>query len=150
MRFRASENGPGESVSHSGRISPKRFEQLARARTPHDATSLRRRSQSPAWSGADHRRSESAALKREGPELDSIFDRLNNTRLFTGTHKHRFDAEGRGKGKVGRVDDDVVHSLRQIVRPRFHKHDAVLVPDMELKQDRFSFDRPKVCVVTFP
>jgi hypothetical protein len=37
--------------------------------------------------------------KREGP---SIFDRLTDVKTFTGSHKERFDAEGKGKGLDGR------------------------------------------------
>jgi len=32
----------------------------------------------------------------------SVFDRLTDTQGYTGTHKNRFDAEGKGKGIVGR------------------------------------------------
>lgn len=31
-------------------------------------------------------------------------DRLTDTSKYTGSHKERFDAEGKGKGKEGRVD----------------------------------------------
>ncbi|XP_014669949.1 PREDICTED: tubulin polymerization-promoting protein family member 2-like [Priapulus caudatus] len=33
-------------------------------------------------------------------------DRLTDTSKYTGSHKERFDAEGKGKGKVGRKDID--------------------------------------------
>lgn len=34
---------------------------------------------------------------------ENIFDRLTNPKLYTGAHKHRFDAEtGKGKGLGGR------------------------------------------------
>ena len=32
----------------------------------------------------------------------NIFDRLTDTSLYTGSHKHRFDAQGRGRGLEGR------------------------------------------------
>ena len=32
-----------------------------------------------------------------GEKQPSIFDRLTDTRLYTGSHKHRFDANGLGK-----------------------------------------------------
>lgn len=34
----------------------------------------------------------------------SIFDRLTDPKLYTGAHKNRFDAEGKGKGIAGRYD----------------------------------------------
>ncbi|KAI8607417.1 p25-alpha-domain-containing protein [Chytriomyces sp. MP71] len=52
---------------------------LARAKSP-----------TPATAG-----SEQAA----GP---SVFDRLNHVSTFTGTHKHRFNEDGTGRGKAGR------------------------------------------------
>eukprot|EP01112_Ceratiomyxa_fruticulosa_P008455 TRINITY_DN2192_c0_g1_i1.p1 TRINITY_DN2192_c0_g1~~TRINITY_DN2192_c0_g1_i1.p1 ORF type:complete len:224 (+),score=65.32 TRINITY_DN2192_c0_g1_i1:382-1053(+) len=46
-----------------------------------------------------------------------IFDRLTDSSKYTGTHKNRFDAEGKGKGKAGRVDiaedDGYVASFRE-------------------------------------
>jgi len=46
-----------------------------------------------------------------------IFDRLTDTSKYTGTHKNRFDAEGKGKGKSGRIDlapdDGYVASFRE-------------------------------------
>lgn len=33
---------------------------------------------------------------------DSVFDRLTDTRGYTGTHRHRFDGTGRGQGLKGR------------------------------------------------
>lgn len=32
----------------------------------------------------------------------SIFDKLTDTKHYTGTHQHRFDAAGRGRGLAGR------------------------------------------------
>jgi len=34
----------------------------------------------------------------------SIFDKLTDPKLYTGSHKNRFDEEGKGKGKAGRED----------------------------------------------
>ena len=34
-----------------------------------------------------------------------VTDRMTDSSHYTGTHKERFDAEGHGKGKEGRVDD---------------------------------------------
>lgn len=48
----------------------------------------------PRTSSYDHRRRSS----REG----SIFDRLTDSSQYTGTHIHRFDATGRGRGLAGR------------------------------------------------
>lgn len=50
----------------------------------------------------------------------NIFDRLTDTSTYTGAHKHRFDADGRGRGIAGRdigVDRSKVSDLSQITRP---------------------------------
>lgn len=39
---------------------------------------------------------------RPKPRKNSIFDRLTDHRYYTGTHQHRFDYEGKGRGKEGR------------------------------------------------
>ncbi|KAJ3303044.1 hypothetical protein HDU76_005421, partial [Blyttiomyces sp. JEL0837] len=49
----------------------------------------------------------------------SVFDRLTSVSSFTGSHKHRFNADGTGKGKMGRTGDgagEIVADLSQIVR----------------------------------
>jgi len=33
---------------------------------------------------------------------DSVFDRLTDSKKYTGAHKHRFDDSGKGRGKAGR------------------------------------------------
>jgi len=48
---------------------------------------------SPSPSGSGIKKSPS-----KKPEGDSIFDRLSNPASYTGAHKHRFDASGKGKG----------------------------------------------------
>lgn len=35
---------------------------------------------------------------------DGVYNRLTDHTKYTGSHKERFDAEGKGKGKLGRVD----------------------------------------------
>jgi hypothetical protein len=50
--------------------------------------------------------------KKEGP---SIFDKLTDTKLYTGAHKQRFDEEGKGKGKAGRVDNTGPKNLANMV-----------------------------------
>ena len=51
----------------------------------------------------------------------SIFDRLTDTSLYTGAHKHRFDADGRGRGIAGRTDGTGgIKDLSQITRPHLH------------------------------
>lgn len=41
------------------------------------------------------------------PKKQSIFDKLTDPKLYTGSHKHRFDPEtGKGRGKAGRVDKE--------------------------------------------
>ncbi|KAJ3007381.1 UNVERIFIED_CONTAM: Tubulin polymerization-promoting protein member 2 [Siphonaria sp. JEL0065] len=37
-----------------------------------------------------------------GGRAGSVFDRLNDVSTFTGTHKHRFNEDGTGRGKAGR------------------------------------------------
>jgi len=37
-------------------------------------------------------------------DISTIVDRLTDTSKYGGTHKERFDASGKGKGKEGRVD----------------------------------------------
>ena len=36
---------------------------------------------------------------------DSVYSRLTDHTKYTGAHKERFDAEGKGRGKAGRVDE---------------------------------------------
>lgn len=46
---------------------------------------------------------------------NSITQRLTDHTQYTGTHKQRFDEEGKGKGKVGRVQGDIgVLSFEQV------------------------------------
>ncbi|KAI9187572.1 hypothetical protein H9P43_001961 [Blastocladiella emersonii ATCC 22665] len=55
------------------------------------------------------------------PEIPrgSVFDRLTNPKGYTGTHKERFDEEGKGRGLAGRVQDDIgAKSLDQLVERR--------------------------------
>ncbi|KAH7827724.1 putative p25-alpha [Monocercomonoides exilis] len=49
----------------------------------------------------------------------SIFDRLTDPKLYTGAHKNRFDADGKGRGKAGRDPgvDSATHDLSQMTRP---------------------------------
>jgi hypothetical protein len=50
------------------------------------------------------------------PSSGGVFDKLTDTSLYTGSHKHRFDAEGRGQGLEGRVDQESrTQSLSQLV-----------------------------------
>jgi hypothetical protein len=46
----------------------------------------------------------------------SVFDRLTNTKDYTGTHKHRFDENGNGMGLAGRDTVANVKNLAQILR----------------------------------
>ncbi|KAI9222437.1 hypothetical protein BC828DRAFT_26943 [Blastocladiella britannica] len=46
----------------------------------------------------------------------SVFDRLTNTKGYTGSHRERFDEDGRGRGKAGRVQENVgTQSLEKLV-----------------------------------
>ncbi|KAJ3264118.1 hypothetical protein HK104_006516, partial [Borealophlyctis nickersoniae] len=35
-------------------------------------------------------------------DSSNVFDRLTNTKDYTGAHKHRFNADGSGRGLAGR------------------------------------------------
>ena len=35
----------------------------------------------------------------------SVYSRLTDHTKYTGAHKERFDADGKGRGKAGRVDE---------------------------------------------
>lgn len=37
-------------------------------------------------------------------KVDSIVNRLTDTKLYTGAHKHRFDDDGKGRGLAGRAN----------------------------------------------
>ena len=44
----------------------------------------------------------SVVMAESDPKKGSIFDRLTDPSTFHGTHKHRFDADGKGRGLEGR------------------------------------------------
>jgi hypothetical protein len=45
-----------------------------------------------------------------------VFNKLTDTSLYTGSHKHRFDKDGNGKGLEGRVEHESrTNSLSQLV-----------------------------------
>lgn len=46
-----------------------------------------------------------------GSPNGSIFDRLTDTSEYTGAHKLRFDARGKGRGKRGRQDEGEANRL---------------------------------------
>lgn len=68
----------------------------------------------------------------------NIFEKLTDHREYTGYHRHRFDEEGKGKGKAGRdtvskgtgsvqnapaaveTGDDIVRDISQLMRPHLH------------------------------
>ncbi|KAJ3407993.1 hypothetical protein HDV05_005211 [Chytridiales sp. JEL 0842] len=61
-------------------------------------------------------------IKSNGPvakgttaQNDAILTRLTDTSLYTGTHKERFDAEGKGKGMAGRDYGSKTDRLDKIV-----------------------------------
>ena len=43
--------------------------------------------------------------KRESRTYLNIFEKLTDTSRYTGTHKHRFDDHGRGRGRSGRTQE---------------------------------------------
>lgn len=57
-----------------------------------------------------------------GEKQPSIFERLTDSRLYTGSHKHRFDQNGVGRGLDGRTTDETLGDLMagkgKIVRDR--------------------------------
>ncbi|KAJ4458787.1 hypothetical protein PAPYR_5299 [Paratrimastix pyriformis] len=62
---------------------------------------------------------ERPAAHKPAASKPSIFDKLTDPKLYTGTHVHRFDAEGHGRGKAGRDPgiDSQTHDLSQMTRP---------------------------------
>jgi len=54
--------------------------------------------------------------KKAAEKKSNIFDRLTDTKLYTGAHKARFDADGRGRGKAGRDDIATTDQLSKLVR----------------------------------
>ncbi|KAJ3275176.1 hypothetical protein HK104_003950 [Borealophlyctis nickersoniae] len=48
------------------------------------------------------------------PQQDAILDRMTDTSLYTGTHKLRFDEEGRGRGAEGRDQPSKTDDLSKI------------------------------------
>jgi hypothetical protein len=59
----------------------------------------------------------SQSERDSGAKKQSIFDKLSNPSTFHGTHKERFDADGKGKGRVGRDQQTGTRDLSQLVRP---------------------------------
>ena len=57
-----------------------------------------------------------------GEKQPAIFDRLTDSRYYTGSHKHRFDSNGLGRGLDGRTTDETMGDLMagngRIVRDR--------------------------------
>eukprot|EP01006_Ploeotia_vitrea_P011061 TRINITY_DN29524_c0_g1_i1.p2 TRINITY_DN29524_c0_g1~~TRINITY_DN29524_c0_g1_i1.p2 ORF type:complete len:201 (+),score=111.14 TRINITY_DN29524_c0_g1_i1:132-734(+) len=53
----------------------------------------------------------------------SIFDRLTDPSQYTGAHKHRFDADGKGRGLAGRDmgNETLVSDLSQLTRAEMRK-----------------------------
>jgi hypothetical protein len=54
----------------------------------------------------------------EGNKKQSIFDKLTDTSLYTGAHKARFNADGKGKGLAGRVDETTKKDLKTMVNKK--------------------------------
>ena len=124
-RFR----GPGGGPAGKGSDGP--------GGATNDFASVVKRSASP--SPADRRKAQQppkgvTPTKTKG----NIFEKLTDHREYTGYHRHRFDEEGKGKGKAGRdtvmkgsgslqnaptaVDtgDEVVRDISQLMRPHLH------------------------------
>lgn len=50
-----------------------------------------------------------------GEKKQNIFDKLTDPSKYTGAHKERFDADGKGKGIAGRVDNTGPKNLNNMV-----------------------------------
>ncbi|KAJ3199475.1 hypothetical protein HK099_003160 [Clydaea vesicula] len=48
--------------------------------------------------------------------MPSVFDRLTDTSTFKGTHKHRFNPDGTGRGRDGRVGDEGTKPLSSLIK----------------------------------
>eukprot|EP00771_Trimastix_marina_P002428 gnl/Trimastix_PCT/356.p1 GENE.gnl/Trimastix_PCT/356~~gnl/Trimastix_PCT/356.p1 ORF type:complete len:160 (+),score=45.81 gnl/Trimastix_PCT/356:64-543(+) len=54
----------------------------------------------------------------DAPRHGNIVDRLTDSRLYTGAHKERFDADGQGRGLAGRqMVDNATQDLSNLTRP---------------------------------
>ncbi len=53
--------------------------------------------------------------KEQTKKQPNIFDKLTNPDLYTGSHKERFDKDGKGKGLAGRIDDVAQKDLKTMV-----------------------------------
>eukprot|EP00762_Andalucia_godoyi_P000132 ANDGO_02254.mRNA.1 hypothetical protein AMSG_11699 len=62
-------------------------------------------------------REREASPRKTAATGGSIFDRLADPSSFHGTHKHRFDKEGNGVGKVGRTQETGTRDLSSMMRP---------------------------------
>lgn len=76
-----------------------------------DASGRRSKSPSP------REREQTSPSKVRSGAGGSIFDRLADPSSFHGTHKHRFDADGNGRGKVGRIQETGTRDLSSMMRP---------------------------------
>ncbi|KAJ3159026.1 hypothetical protein HK101_001154 [Irineochytrium annulatum] len=85
--------------------------------TPRGSPAMARAVMSPATPKKQN--SVSSPHPPSASQSGSVFDRLNSVSTFTGTHKHRFNADGTGRGKEGRTGmgaGDPIGDLSQITR----------------------------------
>eukprot|EP01113_Clastostelium_recurvatum_P032364 TRINITY_DN4150_c0_g1_i1.p1 TRINITY_DN4150_c0_g1~~TRINITY_DN4150_c0_g1_i1.p1 ORF type:complete len:231 (-),score=71.51 TRINITY_DN4150_c0_g1_i1:50-682(-) len=61
-----------------------------------------------------------AGEKKEKKEKSDILSRLTDPKLYTGAHKSRFDADGKGLGVNQTIDKDVPRDLSDMTRPALH------------------------------
>jgi len=68
--------------------------------------------------------------KKDKLKKSSGLSRLTDPSLYPGAHKHRFGADGKGRGLAGRdsggVERGAVHSLSQLTRSNLHSGGTVL------------------------
>jgi len=95
------------------------------------------RGASKSMGAAPKKGSPAVGKKKAGPKSPggkSIFDKLTDTSQYTGSHKQRFDSDGKGrglagrdslsKGGVGAYHGGAVSDLSQIMRPNLHQSAA--------------------------
>ena len=108
------------SVEHPGELQQRMAALLAR-RQRGDASTRQR--QEAAQVPAHLVRAHLGATEERDSEF--VFDKLTDTTQFTGAHRHRFDSEGQGRGRDGRlehhehsVDGGGMESIVNRSRPR--------------------------------
>ena len=124
-RFRGPEGGPAGSGSDGPGGATGDFASVVKRSVSPSPASRRKAQQPPRGVTSTNTKG-------------NIFEKLTDHREYTGYHRHRFDEDGRGRGKAGRdtvakgagsvvnaptaVDtgDEVVRDISQLMRPHLH------------------------------